>query len=766
MNTPCSDHEGVEGRSDTLCSSLLKHTVSCIGKSLFKEDRLAFIFHILHGMMPEPWGVAWEYLLGHSISMGLSDEMLPAWVPQDRKYAYAKLQECVPAIFERNNFESDEWRSWAEAIDPSLTLPKSSVLNSVENLLLIHSIRPDYFVRAISSYCSEEVDFPTSTNVTDAYRQARENSNRPILFISLENGDPSSEIEDFASSTVGLDSYTVIVMAKDQLDISIALLRECSKKGNWLCLTNLHLVVEWLPTLAREWRKIKEGNVHEDFQLWLVAEHRDGFSKELLECSEKVVYESPQGLRQNMLLLYSNWESSDVWSRVDLQNTNIRMLHFALAWTHCLLQERSWYNQKLNGSHNIQYGRGDLKAAELLICSQSDEYDSLRHLMKDIVYGGKVDDPVALRLISTYIDLIFSRDTVEGKKELMCGIRIPASPEFTSHINTISKIPIDFEYPGLPPNAKYSLEKSKGDQLIKKLKQIEFNVDTNDVKHSKAFVDAASSVVSIWKEYCRQCKQASNENSEKKSDGHDGKHSLNPLEVFLRNERHFGESLFTELNEWFSLIGPISSDDAATLTETQQRLCNDLVRGDAPDHWQKLWEGPNDPKTWLHAFFDRFFASIERNDANKILEAPVRLSQFFFPDSLLAALHQHACRVEKCFMCDLRMTCSFNTNSSILSYSTNSIVVEGIYIQGAIFKETSLSSVDASSPQFSTIPPMTIAFIPITEPLLELGETLSVPVFVSLWNKRTVLDVSLPCASENDKRKWILGGVSLFTDIA
>lgn len=205
MNTPSSDHEGVEGRSDRLCSSLLKHTVSCIGKSLFKEDRLAFIFHILHGMMPETWGVAWEYLLGHSISMELSDEMLPSWVPKDRKYAYAKLQECVPAIFERNNFESDEWRSWAEATDPSLTLPKSSVLNSVEYLLLINSIRPDYFVHAISAYCSEEVDFPTSAKVTDAYRQARENSNRPILFISLEESDPSSEIEDFASSTVGLD---------------------------------------------------------------------------------------------------------------------------------------------------------------------------------------------------------------------------------------------------------------------------------------------------------------------------------------------------------------------------------------------------------------------------------------------------------------------------------------------------------------------------------------------------------------------------------
>lgn len=117
-------------------------------------------------------------------------------------------------------------------------------------------------------------------------------------------------------------------------------------------------------------------------------------------------------------------------------------------------------------------------------------------------------------------------------------------------------------------------------------------------------------------------------------------------------------------------------------------------------------------------------------------------------------------------MSDLRLTCSFNTNSSISSYSTNSIVVEGIYIQGAILKETRLSSVDASSPQYSTIPPMTISFIPITEPLLELGETLSVPVFVSLWNKRTVLDVSLPCTSENDKRKWILSGVSLFTDIA
>lgn len=42
-----------------------------------------------------------------------------------------------------------------------------------------------------------------------------------------------------------------ISMGQGQADVALAMLRECSRNGDWLCLKNLHLVTSWLPLLEK-----------------------------------------------------------------------------------------------------------------------------------------------------------------------------------------------------------------------------------------------------------------------------------------------------------------------------------------------------------------------------------------------------------------------------------------------------------------------------------------------------------------------------------
>lgn len=143
-----------------------------------------------------------------------------------------------------------------------------------------------------------------------------------------------------------------------------------------------------------------------------------------------------------------------------------------------------------------------------------------------------------------------------------------------------------------------------------------------------------------------------------------------------------------------------------------------------------------------------------------VLESPVKLSDFFFPDALLGALHQETARIEKCSMNDLTLSCSFKENRS--SISSASVCIESVVLQGAVLNTNNLSSVDASSPQFSEIPPIIVSFNRDSEPNLDVGEKLVVPVLLFPWKNQVIMEVPLPCANEHDKMKWILCGVKLF----
>ena len=63
--------------------------------------------------------------------------------------------------------------------------------------------------------------------------------------------DPSQELRELAQNIVGKKNYYEVSMGQGQMDNAINLLKECSSRGEWLCLKNLHLVISWLPTLEK-----------------------------------------------------------------------------------------------------------------------------------------------------------------------------------------------------------------------------------------------------------------------------------------------------------------------------------------------------------------------------------------------------------------------------------------------------------------------------------------------------------------------------------
>lgn len=128
------------------------------------------------------------------------------------------------------------------------------------------------------------------------------NCKEPILFIISAGSDPSSELQEFAETVVGRQSFHELAMGGGQNETAIELVKNAAEKGEWVFLKNLHLVTSWLPSLEKE---IKMLNPDKKFRLWLTSEAHGRFPSILLQSSLKITYETPPGVKNNLMRTFS-----------------------------------------------------------------------------------------------------------------------------------------------------------------------------------------------------------------------------------------------------------------------------------------------------------------------------------------------------------------------------------------------------------------------------------------------------------------------------
>ena len=148
-------------------------------------------------------------------------------------------------------------------------------------------------------------------------------------------------------------------MGQGQADIVIQLLQDCSIKGEWLCLKNLHLVTTWLPTLEKELNPLEP---HENFRLWLTTESHPKFPTILLQSSLKVTYEAPLGIKKNLERTYDSWSQEYVAEGSVVRSQAL----FSLAWFHAMVQERRCHIPQ-RWSKFYEFSLADMRAAANII---------------------------------------------------------------------------------------------------------------------------------------------------------------------------------------------------------------------------------------------------------------------------------------------------------------------------------------------------------------------------------------------------------------
>lgn len=81
-------------------------------------------------------------------------------------------------------------------------------------------------------------------------------------------------------------------MGQGQGDVAIQAIHDMATKGGWICLQNLHLVIDWVSTLEKELESVPSNP---GFRLWLTTETHEKFPSGFLKKCLKITTESPPG---------------------------------------------------------------------------------------------------------------------------------------------------------------------------------------------------------------------------------------------------------------------------------------------------------------------------------------------------------------------------------------------------------------------------------------------------------------------------------------
>lgn len=382
---------------DLLVHGLTVKVFDHVSRSLFKADRLMFALHFAHMLRPEAFAPhEWEFFLGElvdtniesSSSSSSSASAVPSWIAPDRATLYRSFaSNFAQLVAMAKLYDESLWRRWVE--NPACEQPgefpshTQSFLTPFQRLLLVQVIRPDRLVSAMVAFASTVLQLPSLAPpplVLKALYEGETTPFEPVLFVTTPGADPSAELEELAVNVVGKRGLVQLAMGGGQTNKALEALREAAKHGHWLVLQNVHLVTPWLYTLEKELTSLyaqglahnvddaksnvappmsarrhhsssssaapaasssSSSGVHPRFRLWLTSEAHDNFPPMLLQQSLKLAFESPPGLRENVLRTVSGWSQPVLQATGAGAQSNLKaQLMFVLAWFHAVVQER------------------------------------------------------------------------------------------------------------------------------------------------------------------------------------------------------------------------------------------------------------------------------------------------------------------------------------------------------------------------------------------------------------------------------------------
>jgi len=777
-------------RVASLTATLKLQIFTFITRSLFKADRLMFALHFVHCIDPNLFHQGeWEFLSGQLVGDGAAADMsLPVWAPKERAAAFANLASTFPALVRSARLNDEQsWGRWMKSSRPEVEFPAAGPgepsLTAAQRLLFMKTFRPDRLQTALTSFACECLGVSSlSPPPLNLARMVKEESSpaQPLLFLCEGGADPTAELEDMASKTVGSDRFYQVALGSGQTDGALQLLYRCAKEGSYLLLKNLHLVSPWLLELEKHLKLLQP---HPEFRLMMTTEQSEHFPSILLQESLLISYESPPGIKQNLLRTYEGWDAAFLQRG---GSTRAQLL-FVLAWFHAITQERRTYIPQ-GWSKMYEFSFADLRSGADIIdnllakmgalvstkggAAPKSEIDpasfpwlTVWGLLKYAIYGGRIDNEHDVRVLVTYLRKFFSKDILNtsassASRKLTQGLELPNSNNHGDYLRLINKLP-DIDPPALfslPENVEGAVQETSSMHVLTQLRKLAVSSSSLVRFDRDVWRTQLTPLLQLWEKYSTRDNRSLLNRPPKlaKKEEH-----YTPLEAFIVLENAKAANLLALIS---SALGGISGVmyGSGLLTPDIQSDGAALLSGETPWRWAKNWYGPSEPSQWLTELVARkqsLLNLLQRTDAGHLLSAPIPLGQLFTPKVCLNALRQQTARQTGKAIDTLKLAAAFDQNQT--NQSQLVMTVSGLLLQGCGFSGGLLCPLQPDAPSLLPLPNCSLYYIPMDEsdPYGDPSSSLSVPVYVAPTREEFVCEIRMPCKGQQER--WILSGVAV-----
>ena len=703
------------------------------------------------------------------------DEIIgPAWLSREAYLHLLTLDKEVEgmSVLKPSLRANDgQWQEWFHRASPEdYQIPHiGERLTSFQRLLLIHTLRPDRFVLAVTQYIAPFLGKDvTSSNDTfnDSFVQQL-TSLEPILCILSRGVDVTTPIESLARAN--RITLTEVSLGEGQQATAMKHVHSCLTEGTWLLMHNVHLC----PAFLKDFRELLQtcqgsvgasggnqiaslGNVaslqHYSNQIpasakiWLTISREAEVPVGLLDIAVKVAVEHPSGVRAGLLRAFQQITQDQLES---IQQREWRILLYALCFFHCTVVERNKFGP-IGWSTPYCFSNHDLLAATSFLHNylytdirKGVSWATVQYMICGVQYGGRVSDPFDAQVLMAYgekwfVDELF--ETQGGGFLFHVGYRAPDFLNVSDYRTYISSLPLDdsAEVFGMQRIAEQTSNMSKSAQLIDGAKHARLQAHTttdaslDTLSYSISSGGVAPSydhpVMRLIREIPTKLMRALDSIAEEKT----ALRGVTPISLLFQRELETIHTLVHKVALSCKELERAMLGYSAGTPELSE-MFDDFYHRRVPEVWAK--------QSWLSADLGAWIDhAVRRMDQLHlwVVKGTLKaywLPGFFFPQALLTALKQEFVRIHlpaaTLEQVEMRAELTRHTAPDVLPATNDegTSYIYGLHLEGATWDKTANMLLDGMQKELTA-----------SLPLVKVTCTLSVqpdskhyycPVFVS-----------------------------------
>ena len=372
------------------------------------------------------------------------------------------------------------WKAWFDTDAPEEEqFPEgySNVLDTFKKLLLVRSFLPDRTLPMAKKYIGESLGMVFAEGLIlnmEAMWQESDKRSPLVCFLSM-GSDPSDNIMNLAKKLN--QPCNAISMGQGQEVHARRLLQQRMQEGGWVLLQNCHLGLGFLEELLES--VISTDPVDDNFRCWVTTEPHPKFSINLLQSSIKFTNEPPQGVKAGLKRTYATL-TQDI---LDISNLPMwKPLLYGVAFMHTTVQERRKFGP-LGWNIPYEFNQSDFSATVQFCQNHLDELDprrgiswsTVRYMIGEVHYGGRVTDDYDKRLLNTYAKQWFSDNMFLDKFEFAKGYKIHKCKTLAEYRTSIEALPLSDspEAFGLHANADITFQTNTANEILSTIVSIQ-----------------------------------------------------------------------------------------------------------------------------------------------------------------------------------------------------------------------------------------------------------------------------------------------------